>query len=269
MFLFSLLCFTGKGRTFSWGETRPYIRYPELWETVDKQCLTRESPKNNGNPYVQFVHQDFDPNINTQEESPIVFDIKEKVVVNLPNNEVEDFLVENRYTDGRTAHKIQESIKAVNSLNMSYNTFKCDDIKNDFDALPNDQKNYNTFWNKKITRDSLLVRATRNETITTLKVKKVVATLKKRIAERREKNYDFETSFCSLKQIAKWYRQDAFDKWKTHYCEANRDIKQVLTSEKIKEIKYVFPAVIKWKQNQIEELFNSVQRQAQYELYLY
>ena len=135
--------------------------------------------------------------------------------------------------------------------------FKCDDIKNQFDYLSNDQKNYQTFWNKKITRDSLLVKATRNETTTILKVKKIVAILKKRKATKLEKNVHIDTNICFLKQRG------------TVYVDTYQDNTEVVSSVNFKEIKYSFQDVVTWSKNEIEELFHSVHRQIESKLFIF
>ena len=263
--LFALICFM-------------FEPVPEnKWKTINQECMTNTYTKNKGNPFVEYVHQDYDPIIDVNEESPIELRIDPKVVKELPNDGIEEFLLENKYTDVLTAHKIQEKLKAANSLSMSFNVFKCDDIKNQFDRLPAEQKNYNTFWNKRITRDSLLVKATRNETTTTLKVKKVVAILKKRRAERSVKSVKVDTNICYLRQEARWITPEAcagftvpawcqgVRKVHQHY----RDISKVISTVNFNEIKYQFPATVKWRKDEIETLFYSVQRQVQNDLYLF
>ena len=148
--------------------------------TISTSCNGEAPPTVQGNPYVDYVSEQYVPNINLKQETPITVSEVPVTTVTVPLTQVSSFLVSKGYSNQANADKIQSRLQYLNSISSSFNDFDCNDMSSNFNKLASDQKNEDNFWNKIITRSATLVKATKIGNDVNLTVKKVSGTMRKR-----------------------------------------------------------------------------------------
>lgn len=246
-------------------------------DTISSNCVSNPIKKTQGNPLVEFVHSDFDPNYQVNGETHIEIYEKPKTVVNLPIDDVEGYIRENDFGNLAQAKSIIKHISLTNSFKRSFNIMKCDDTKYEFDKLPAASKTYENFWNKNLSLSFLLVKGVKhaeNNTVT-LKLKKVSGSIKKRKAEKLTKTSSVDTNVCYYIESCKGYKKvfhDGFCVKPGYTCSPvkyQRERKQVKATEKFTEIKYQFPSRVTWTANEISELYQQLHDQMEERIFIY
>ena len=162
-------------------------------------CSAANPPIVNGNPYVDYVSNQYIPNINLQQETPITVTEVPVATATMPVSQVSSFLVSKGYSNQANADKIQSRLKYLNSISSSFNDFDCNDMSSNFNKLADNQKNEDNFWNKIITRSATLIKATKTGNNVNLTVKKVSGTMRKRWAKVISKTESYPYT-CTVKE---------------------------------------------------------------------
>ena len=243
---------------------------------IGVDCPPINVEKRDGNPLLDFIDADYDPNYNVNGETHIEISEKPKTVVNLRLDEVEGYIRENDYGNMEQSRSIVKQLSASNSLRRSFNLFKCDDTRYDFDCLPNERKTYENFWNKRLTLSYLLVSGVKhpeNNTVT-LKLKKVMGTIKKRKAEKLTRSRTVDTQVCYYRERCTNYQKVTSPYHSSSSCVPRgqpyeRNHKEVKAQQTFNEIKYQFPTQVKWSAAEINDLFQNLYSEMAERIFLY
>lgn len=147
-----------------------------------------------GNPFrehVSFVHC----KLNNNYTEPIKVNEDPLSEATVKTNELASWLTSKGLLDENRANQLQNRIKISTKVGKIYHDMKCDDISGNFYNLPAKQQVEENFYNKLITRTSVLVQATRDGDNVHIVAKRVHGQTRKRLSGMNKKS-DIYSEMC-------------------------------------------------------------------------